>query len=150
MKLSDFDYPLPKEKIALFPAAERTKAKLLCVNKKTGVCTHQVFRDLLELLKPTDLLILNNTKVLPARLFGKKTTGGKVEALLLKEIGENIWETLLKPGGRVKEGQTIDFSCNGTELQAEVIGRPVQDSGQRLIKFFGGHPKEKKIGRAHV
>ena len=80
MKLSDLDYPLPKEKIALFPTADRPAAKLLCVDRASGVCSNKIFRDLPELLKPTDLLVLNNTKVLPARLFGKKTTGGKIEA----------------------------------------------------------------------
>ncbi|HQB12723.1 MAG TPA: S-adenosylmethionine:tRNA ribosyltransferase-isomerase, partial [Candidatus Omnitrophota bacterium] len=83
MKLSDFDYPLPKEKIALFPVNERSDAKLLCVDRRTGAISHRVFRDLSELLGPGDLLVLNNTKVLPARLFGKRATGGKVEALLL-------------------------------------------------------------------
>ncbi len=110
MRLSDLDYPLPKEKIALFPTGDRPAAKLLCVDRVTGVCSHKVFRDLPELLKPTDLLVLNNTKVLPARLFGKRTTGGKVEALLLKEIGANTWEALLKPGGRIKDGERILFS----------------------------------------
>ncbi|HNX68671.1 MAG TPA: tRNA preQ1(34) S-adenosylmethionine ribosyltransferase-isomerase QueA [Candidatus Omnitrophota bacterium] len=109
MKLSDFDYPLPKEKIALFPDEQRTGAKLLCIDKVSGVCSHRVFSDLPGLLNPTDLLVLNNTKVLPARLFGKKVTGGKVEALLLKEVGANVWETLLKPGGRIKDGERITF-----------------------------------------
>ena len=150
MKLSDFDYSLPKEKIALFPTPERAAAKLLCVDRKTGICTHRVFRDLPELLRPTDVLVLNNTKVLPARLFGKKATGGGVEALLLKETGSGIWECLLKPGGRVKEGQQIDFSANGVELRAEVIARPVQDSGQRFIRFLGDSVKEKIKKLGHI
>ncbi len=110
MKLSDLDYPLPKEKIALFPTDDRPAAKLLCVDRTSGVCSHRIFRDLPELLKPTDLLVLNDTKVLPARLLGKRTTGGKVEALLLKEVGDNVWEALLKPGGRIKDGERIVFS----------------------------------------
>lgn len=149
MKLSDFDYPLPKEKIALFPVNERSDAKLLCVDRRTGAISHRVFRDLSELLGPGDLLVLNNTKVLPARLFGKRATGGKVEALLLREVDENVWECLLKPGGRVKEGQTIDFSSGGIVFLAEVINKPVPDSGQRFIRFSGSGVKEKirRFGR---
>lgn len=150
MRLSDFDYPLPKEKIAFFPSEERAAAKLLCVDKKTGACTHRVFSDLPGLLKPTDVLVLNNVKVLPARLFGVKQTGGKVEALLLKEIGGNVWETLLKPGGRVKEGQMIDFSANGAELLAEVIHKPMLDPGQRFIKFLGDDVNEKIKKLGHI
>jgi len=150
VKLSDFDYPLPKEKIALFPSQNRTDAKLLCVDKKTGVCAHRIFRDLPSFLKPTDVLVLNNTKVLSARLFGKKVTGGRIEALLLKEIGENIWQTLLKPGGRVREGQRIDFGSDGVELAAEVITKPVPDSGQRFIKFIGTEVKEKITKLGHI
>lgn len=150
MKLSDFDYFLPKEKIALFPEEKRTDAKLLCVDKKTGACSHRIFQDLPDLLESTDILVLNNTKVFPARLFGKKTTGGKVEALLLGEISGNVWETLLKPGGRVQEGQKIDFSENGIELWAEVINKPVQVSGQRFIKFLGQGTKEKIKRLGHI
>jgi S-adenosylmethionine:tRNA ribosyltransferase-isomerase len=150
MKLSDFDYPLPKEKIALFPTKERADAKLLCVDRGTGAIVHRIFRDLPDLLRPTDLLVLNNAKVLPARLFGKKATGGKVEALLLKEVDANIWECLLKPGGRVKEGQIVDFGVNGIELRAEVIDRPVPDSGQRFIRFPGEGIKEKIRILGHI
>ncbi len=109
MKLSDLNYPLPKEKIALFPTEDRPSAKLLCVDRASGACSHRIFRDLSELLKPTDLLVLNNTKVLPARLFGQRSTGGKVEALLLKDLGDNVWEALIKPGGRIKDGERIVF-----------------------------------------
>lgn len=150
MKLSDLDYPLPKEKIALFPTADRPAAKLLCVDRASGECSHKVFRDLPELLRPTDLLVLNDTKVLPARLFGKRITGGKVEALLLKEVGENVWEALLKPGGRVKEGETVDFSGEGTELLAEVIEKPAPGTGQRFLRFLGSGTKEKIHKLGHV
>jgi S-adenosylmethionine:tRNA ribosyltransferase-isomerase len=150
MKLSDLDYPLSKEKIALFPPTERTSAKLLCVDKKTGDVTHRVFSDIVDLLKPSDVLVLNNTRVLPARLFGKRATGGKVEALLLKEVSGNVWETLLKPGGRVKEGETIDFSGDGIELVAQVIEKPAPGSGQRFIKFSGEDIKGKIKKLGHV
>lgn len=150
MRLSDLDYPLPKEKIALFPTKDRPAAKLLCVDKKTGMVAHRIFSEIVDFLKPGDVLVLNNTKVLPARLFGKRATGGKVEALLLKEAGENIWEALLKPGGRVKEGQTINFSANGIELYGEVIPKLVPDSGQRFIKFQGSDIKEKIKKLGHI
>jgi len=150
MRLSDLDYPLLKEKIALFPTEDRPAAKLLCVDRASGGCSHRIFRDLPELLKPTDLLVLNNTKVLPARLFGRRTTGGKIEALLLKEVATNVWETLLKPGGRIKEGQKIDFSSAEIELQAEIIPKPVRDVGQRFIRFLGENIKEKIKKLGHV
>jgi S-adenosylmethionine:tRNA ribosyltransferase-isomerase len=150
MKLSDLDYSLPKEKIALFPTGDRPAAKLLCVDRASGVCSHKIFRDLPELLKPTDLLVLNNTKVLPVRLFGQRATGGKVEALLLKEFGKNVWETLLKPGGRIREGETIDFSLDGTVLLAEVIPKPEGDPGQRRIRFSGEGVKEKIKKLGHI
>ncbi len=150
MRLSDLDYSLPKEKIALFPAEDRPSAKLLCVERASGVCSHKVFSDLPELLRPNDLLILNNTKVLPARIFGKRTTGGKVEALLLKEVEHNVWEALLKPGGRVKEGQILDFSAEGVELLAEVMPKPVQDSGPRFLRFSGDGVKDKIKTLGHM
>ncbi len=150
MKLSDLDYPLPKEKIALFPTADRPAAKLLCVDRASGVCSNKIFRDLPELLKPTDLLVLNNTKVLPARLFGKKTTGGKIEALLLKELDENTWEALLKPGGRVGDESTLTFSQNGIILEAKVLSNPVPDTGKRWLRFQGLDVKEKLYKLGHI
>jgi len=150
MKLSDLDYPLPKEKIAFFPAEERPAAKLLCVDRASGVCSHKIFRDLPELLKPTDLLVLNNTKVLPARLFGKKPTGGKIEALLLKELDGNTWEALLKPGGRVIDGSILTFSQNGIILEAKVLSSPVPDTGKRLLQFQGAGIKEKLHKLGHI
>ncbi len=150
MKLSDLDYPLPKDKIALFPPADRPSAKLLCVDRETGICAHKIFSDLPELLRPDDLLVLNNTKVMPARIFGRRTTGGKVEALLLKEVDHNVWEALLKPGGRIKEGQTLDFSAEGIELLAEVMPKPVQDSGPRFLRFRGDGVKDKIKKLGHI
>ena len=150
MKLSDLDYSLPKGKIALFPTKNRPAAKLLCVDKKTGECTHRIFRDLPELLKPTDLLVLNNTKVLPARLFGKKTTGGKIEALLLKEGDANIWEALLKPGGRISDGTILSFSQKGIILESKVLSNPVPGTGKRLLRFQGTGIKEKLHTLGHI
>lgn len=146
MRLSDLDYPLPKEKIALFPENDRPSAKLLCVDRSSGACTHRVFRDLPELLKPSDVLVLNNTKVLPARIFGKRETGGKVEALLLKDLGENVWEALLKPGGRIKDGARIMFG----ELAGVVMDPAESDSGMRRIRFDGENIKERIRRLGHV
>ncbi len=170
MHLSDLDYPLPKEKIALFPTEKRTDAKLLCVDRKTGALTHRVFSDVAELLQPGDVLVLNNTKVLPARLFGKRVTGGKVEVLLLKEVDRNVWEALLKPGGRIKDGEPIvffqekkgDSHQNGdtqspvpqkvtvTCLSGEVMSSAELNSGKRRIRFEGEDVKEKIEQLGHV
>ncbi len=150
MKLSDLDYPLPKEKIALFPTEKRTDAKLLCVDRATGTCSHRTFRDLPELLKPADLLILNDTRVFPARLFGKRPTGGKVEALLLKELDGNTWEALLKPGGRIQEGATLSFGQDGSALEATVLDSLVPGSGKRRLRFLGGNCKEKLRKLGHI
>lgn len=150
MKLSDLDYPLPKEKIAFFPTEDRPAAKLLCVDRATGECSHRTFRELPDLLKPTDLLVLNNTKVLPARLFGKKPTGGKIEALLLKELDDNTWEALLKPGGRVGDGSVLMFSQDGIILEAKVLSSSVPDTGKRLLQFQGSGIKEKLHKLGHI
>jgi S-adenosylmethionine:tRNA ribosyltransferase-isomerase len=150
MRLSDLNYPLPKEKIALFPTEDRPAAKLLCVDRASGVCRHRIFRDLPELLKRTDLLVLNNTKVLPARLFGEKPTGGKVEALLLKELEGNTWEALLKPGGRIGDGSILTFSQNRIVLEAKVLKPLVSGTGKRLLFFQGTGVKEKLSVLGHV
>jgi S-adenosylmethionine:tRNA ribosyltransferase-isomerase len=150
MRLSDLDYPLPKEKVALFPTEDRPAAKLLCVDRASGECSHRIFRDLPDLLKPTDLLILNNTRVLPARLFGEKTTGGKIEALLLKELDGNTWEALLKPGGRVRDESILIFSQNGVTLEAKVLTSSVPDSGKRLLQFQGSGISEKLHKLGHI
>ncbi|MFH1209012.1 MAG: tRNA preQ1(34) S-adenosylmethionine ribosyltransferase-isomerase QueA [Candidatus Omnitrophota bacterium] len=150
MRLSDLDYPLPKEKIALFPTKDRPAAKLLCVDRASGVCSHKIFRDLAELLNPTDLLVLNNTKVLPARLFGEKPTGGKIEALLLKKLDGNTWEALLKPGGRIGDGSVLMFSRDRIVLEAKVLSHPVSGTGKRLLLFQGTGVKEKLRALGHI
>lgn len=135
MKLQDFDYELPKELIAPYPTPKRTEAKLLVVDRKTGRVVRRIFRDILEYLEPGDLLVLNNTKVLPARLFGRKPTGGRVEALLLKPIGKNIWEILVRPNGRVKKGTRISFGENGVVLEGEILNEANEKTGIRSIQF---------------
>lgn len=121
MKLSQFDYHLPEERIAQRPVEPRDHSKLLVLNRQTGQIQHRHFYDLLDLLRPNDVLVRNNTKVLPARLFGKKTTGGFVELLLVKVVEssatEEVWEVLTKPS--LKVGQIVVFE--GTDLKAECL-----------------------------
>lgn len=132
LKTSDFYFELPKELIAQDPLEERTSSRLLVLNKNTGEIKHQVFRDIIDYLNPGDCLVLNNTKVLPARLLGvKQDTGAAVEILLLKRREGNVWETLAKPGKKVRPGAWLSFG-DGL-LQAEVLD--VADEGNRLIRF---------------
>ena len=113
MKLEDFNYVLPKELIAQQPAEPRDSCRLLMVDKKTGEWQHCRFRDILDEIRPGDVFVFNNTKVIPARLFGRrKGTGGKVEALLLTPKGNDVWEILVNPGRKALPGQEIEFSEN--------------------------------------
>ena len=118
-KLKDFDYELPKELVAPYPTPQRSDARLLVVDRNTGKLEHRIFKEIAEYFKPGDLLVLNNTKVIPARLFGLRPTGGRVEALLLKRIDEAIWEMLVKPSGRIKKGTKILFGENGVRLEGD-------------------------------
>jgi S-adenosylmethionine:tRNA ribosyltransferase-isomerase len=131
MKLSDFYYDLPKELIAQYPAQKRDESRLLVLHKNTGIVEHRIFKDLAEYLNPEDILVLNNTKVVPARLWGKKETGGKVEALILNLIEKKSeYETLLKPARGCKIGSKIIFGEG--ELNAEVVRI---ENGRRFLKF---------------
>jgi S-adenosylmethionine:tRNA ribosyltransferase-isomerase len=123
MLTSLLDYNLPPEFIAQTPIEPRDAAKLLVFNRSKGEMNHHVISDLPDLLQSGDLLVFNDTRVLKARLIGSKPTGGKVEALLLKELAKNRWETLLKPSARLKTGAVITFSRNGVELEARLLAR---------------------------
>ncbi len=119
MNLSDFDYNLPEELIAQTPLEKRDSSKLLVLDKKTGAIKHSHFKNIISELNPGDVLVLNDTKVIPARLIGtKEDTGAVIELLLLKELNNNVWECLSKPAKRLKVGTIINFS---EELKAEVI-----------------------------
>ncbi|MBI3313012.1 MAG: tRNA preQ1(34) S-adenosylmethionine ribosyltransferase-isomerase QueA [Candidatus Omnitrophica bacterium] len=148
LTLSDFDYSLPKEMIAAYPPEDRPSARLLHVNRESGKFAHHTFRDITDFLQAGDLLVLNNTKVLPARIFGKKETGGGVEGLLLKDLGGGKWKALLRPGGRVKKNTVLSFGQNGTSLSAEVLEDSPNNSGERVLQFSGEkiHEKLKAIG----
>lgn len=137
MKAEDFDFELPESLIAQTPLAERTASRLLTLDKKSGAIGHHAFTDLADYLRPGDTLVLNDTRVLPARLIGSKSdTGAKVELLLLKQLEDDRWETLVKPAKRVRTGTNIRFGEDGD-------GRPLLEAaveeegemGARVIRF---------------
>ncbi|HNV85961.1 MAG TPA: tRNA preQ1(34) S-adenosylmethionine ribosyltransferase-isomerase QueA [Candidatus Omnitrophota bacterium] len=144
-KLSDFDYELPKELIAQLPLKNRAQARLLVLSRETGSLSHRRFEEITDYFSPGDCLVLNNTKVLPARLFGRKDTGGRVEVLLHKTLGDCEWEVLLKPSGRVKAGSILSFGSNGASLHCEVKDSPRKDSGLREVEFLEGDQTPKLL-----
>ncbi len=132
MKTSDFYFDLPQEQIAQDPLEDRSSSRLLVLDKETGEYEHRIFRDIVEYLRPGDCLVLNNTKVIPARLHGEREgTGAHIEILLLKRRENDIWETLVKPGKKAKPGTKISFG--GGLLTGKVID--VVEEGNRLIQF---------------
>ncbi len=132
LKKSDFYFELPQELIAQDPLEDRCASRLLVLDKKTGAVSHHVFRDILEYLQPGDCLVLNDTKVIPARLLGEREgTGAHVEVLLLKRRGTDVWETLVKPGKKCRPGTRLAFG-DGL-LRAEVL--ETVEEGNRLIRF---------------
>lgn len=132
MKREDFNYELPEELIAQDPLLDRSSSRLMVLDKETGKTEHHVFKDIIQYLEPGDCLVINDTKVIPARLIGSKVgTEAKIEVLLLKRGDNDVWETLVKPGKKAKPGTRISFG-DGI-LVGEVID--VVDEGNRLIKF---------------
>lgn len=132
MKTSDFTFELPEELIAQDPLADRSSSRLLVLDKETGEIRHEVFKNVVSYLNKGDCLVLNDTKVLPARLIGEKEgTGAKIEVLLLKRRQDNVWETLVKPGRKAKPGTRISFG--GGKLVGEVTD--IVDEGNRLVRF---------------
>jgi S-adenosylmethionine:tRNA ribosyltransferase-isomerase len=131
MKLEEFNYDLPKELIAQEPAEPRDSCRLMTLDKYTGAYEHHHFRDILNEIRPGDVFVFNNTRVIPARLYGhKKDTGGKVEVLLLTPKGNDEWEVLVNPGKKALPGVTIDF---GDGCSCEVLDKT--DFGGRLVRF---------------
>ena len=132
MKTSDFFFELPKEQIAQDPLPDRSASRLMVLHRKTGEIEHRTFADIVQYLREGDCLVRNNTKVIPARLFGtREDTGAVVEFLLLRRIRENVWETLVKPGKKAREGANIRFG--GGLLRGAII--EVKEDGNRLIRF---------------
>ncbi len=132
MDVKDFDYELPEELIAQDPLEDRSSSRLMVLDRETGEYEHKIFKDIIDYLEPGDCLVLNNTKVIPARLYGaKEGTNAKIEVLLLKRNENDVWETLVKPGKKARPGARIVFG-DGI-LVGEVVD--VVEEGNRLIKF---------------
>ena len=131
MKKSDFDFELPEELIAQTPIQQRDHSRLMHLDKQTGEISHEHFYDLPKFLKKGDCLVLNDSRVLPARLIGCRSTGGSVELVLLRDLGEGRWECLSRPGRKTKPGTELSFG--GGELTATV--ESVAEGGNRIVKF---------------
>ena len=131
MKVSDFNYDLPQELIAQHPYDKRDEARLMVIDAKTQKIEHRIFKDVLEYLNEGDCLVINNTKALPARLYGKKDTGANVEFLLLKRIEGDTWEVMVRPGNKLKPRSKVSFG-DGL-LKAEVL--EVLEGGNRKVTF---------------
>lgn len=132
MKTEDFDFYLPEELIAQDPLEDRSSSRLLVLDKETGEIEHHHFKDIVDYLEAGDCLVINDTKVLPARLIGEREgTGAKVEVLLLKRQENDIWEALVKPGKKARPGMKLLFG--GGILKGEVL--EVVEEGNRLIQF---------------
>ena len=131
MKLEEFDYELPEELIAQVPIEKRDESRLMVLDRENKTIENKTFKDIIDYLKPGDCLVRNNTKVLPARLYGKKDTGANVEFLLLKRIEGDIWETIVRPGNKLKPGVMVEFG-EGL-LNAKVL--EIMEGGTRKVEF---------------
>ena len=131
MKTSDFYYDLPEELIAQTPLRKRDTSRLLALDRRTGEIAHRHFYDILDYLNPGDCLVMNDSRVLPARLLGHRPTGGAVEVLLLRDLGDKKWECLVKPGRKMQVGNEVIFGDG--ELTATVV--EVQETGNRVVEF---------------
>lgn len=131
MKLEEFDYNLPEELIAQVPIQKRDESRLMVVDRENRTIEDKVFKDIIDYLEPGDCLVRNNTKVIPARLYGKKDTGANVEFVLLKQLEGDIWESIVRPGNKLKPGSKVIFG-DGL-LNAEILD--VLEDGTRKVKF---------------
>ena len=131
MKLSDFMYDLPEARIAQTPVEPRDHSRLMVVHRSTGEIEHKHFYDIIDYLNPGDCLVVNETKVIPARLYGERPTGGAMEVLLLKQVGPKRWETLVRPGKKLKPGAEVIFG--GGRLRGKVL--ETTDVGGRIVEF---------------
>ena len=131
MKTSDFFYDLPEELIAQTPLEKRDTSRLLALDRVTGAVSHKHFYDIIDYLKPGDCLVMNDSRVLPARLLGHRPTGGAVEVLLLRDLGDKCWECLCKPGRKMQVGSEVIFGEG--ELTATVV--EVKEDGNRVVRF---------------
>jgi len=131
MKVADFNYELPKELIAQHPYDKRDEARLMVLDKNEELIEHKVFKDVIDYLNPGDCLVINNTKVIPARLYGKKDTGANVQFLLLKRIEGDTWEAMVKPGNKLKPGSKVIF---GDGLLKATV-QEILEGGNRKVEF---------------
>ena len=132
MNTSDFYYDLPEELIAQTPAEPRDSSRLLVYHRQDGAVEHKIFRDIIDFLKPGDALVVNDTRVIPARLYGKKqSTGRKVEFLLLNQLSKDTWEVIMRPGKKLRIGDRVEFA---EDLQAEILEK--KDDGVTRVKFY--------------
>ena len=131
MKLSDFMYDLPEARIAQTPVEPRDHSRLMVIHRDTGAIEHRHFYDIIDYLNPGDCLVINETKVIPARLYGERPTGGAVEVLLLKQLGPKRWETLVRPGKKLKPGAEVLFGDG--RLKCRVL--ETTDAGGRIVEF---------------
>jgi S-adenosylmethionine:tRNA ribosyltransferase-isomerase len=144
MQLSDFDYELPDELIAQEPLPERDASRMLVVNRETQTWIDATFKSFPDYVKANDVVVVNNTRVFPARLIGQRDpTGGRVEVLLARDIGAGLWEALVRPGHRLKVGARITF---GDELRAQVVD-DASEHGFRQLKFEGDLPVEQLVDK---
>ena len=136
MKTSDFNFELPEELIAQDPLEDRSASRLLVLNKETGETEHKIFKDIIDLVNPGDCLVLNNTKVIPARLLGvKEDTGAHVEVFLLKKLSKDTWETLVKPGKKLKPGARVIF---GDGLLTATILDTMEEGARKVLFEYDG------------
>jgi S-adenosylmethionine:tRNA ribosyltransferase-isomerase len=142
MKVQDFDYSLPEELVAQEPLAERDESRMLVLHRLSGEVEHRSFRDLPEYVRPGDVVVLNNSKVIRARLFGRKKTGARVEVLLLSKREDSNWEALVRPGQKIPTGTTLVFAAG---LVGEVLART--PAGGRIIRFEAPMPVDEAIER---
>ena len=131
MKLEEFDYNLPEELIAQVPIAKRDESRLMVLHRESKKVEHKTFKDIIDYLRPGDCLVRNNTKVIPARLYGKKETGANVEFVLLNQIEGDIWESIVRPGNKLKPGTKVEFG-DGL-LKATILD--IMDGGTRKVEF---------------
>ena len=155
MKLSDFDYSLPSEMIAQFPIADRSSARLLVLKRSTGAILHSRFDRITSFIDPDDMLILNNTKVFKARIIGSKMTGGKVEILLIRDIGEGHWEAMISHARRLREGMSISLAgkIRAVIKRFEPDGKVIlefNDDAMRVSEEYGKVPLPHYIKREMV
>ena len=135
MKTRNFDYDLPRELIAQIPVEPRDNSRLMVVSRTSGDVEHRMFRDLPKYLRMGDVLVFNDSRVIPARLLGVRVgTSIKVEVLLLTRIEPGVWRALVRPGRRMREGDTFQMSSSGMMIEGEVL--KIENEGTRIVHFF--------------